>query len=53
LVRESFREKRLQLSSLDVVVMGRNKLVKMKNTKVRDQLDYLWNKAIKQSAANS
>jgi len=47
LVRESFREKRSQLSSLDIVVMGRNKLIKMNNDKVRKQLDDLWNKAIK------
>ncbi|PCJ47649.1 MAG: ribonuclease P protein component [Gammaproteobacteria bacterium] len=46
LVRESFRVKRLEINSLDIVVMARKGLLKMDNTQVRQQLDKLWSQTI-------
>jgi len=42
LIRESFREQSSELSSVDIVVMARKKLLNMDNTDVRKQLDKLW-----------
>jgi len=49
LVRESFRKTRVQLNPVDIVVLGRRKLMNMDNTKIRSQLDYLWNKTIQRT----
>ena len=46
LIRESFRKHRLQLNSLDIVVMARKSLLNMDNTQVRQQLDKLWGQLI-------
>ena len=46
-IRESFREQRSQLSSVDIVVMARKNLLNMDNGQVRAQLDKLWNQVIR------
>ncbi|MCP4273498.1 MAG: ribonuclease P protein component [Gammaproteobacteria bacterium] len=46
LVRESFRELRTQLSSVDIVVMARKNLLNMDNGQTRTQLDKLWGQVI-------
>ena len=46
LVRESFRELRSQLSSVDIVVMARKNLLNMDNVQTRTQLDKLWGQVI-------
>jgi ribonuclease P protein component len=46
LVRESFRIKRCEISSLDIVVMARKSLLNMDNTQIRLQLDKLWRQVI-------
>jgi len=46
LVRESFRELKLQISSVDIVVMGRKNLLNMDNKQIRTQLDKLWGQVI-------
>ncbi len=47
LIRESFREQRSQLSSVDIVVLARKNLLKMDNTLIRQQLDKLWDQVIR------
>ena len=42
LIRESFRQKKTILNSIDIVVMARKKLLNMDNTQIRIQLDKLW-----------
>ena len=46
LVRESFRNNHNKLCSIDVVVMVRNKALKIDNLQLRQQLDNLWKKII-------
>ena len=46
LIRESFRIKHNELKSINVVVMVRNKVLKMNNIEIRQQLDILWTKII-------
>lgn len=46
LIRESFRNKRNQLNSVDIVVMARKKLLNMDNNEIRQQLDMLLKKII-------
>jgi len=47
LIRESFRTKRTEISSLDIVVMARKSLLNMDNTEIRLQLDQLWRQVIR------
>jgi len=47
LIRESFREQRSRLSSVDIVVIARKNLLNMDNTHVRQQLDMLWGQVIR------
>jgi len=47
LIRESFRELRTQVSSVDIVVMGRKNLLNMDNRQIRQQLDKLWRQVIR------
>ncbi len=49
LVRESFRELKSQLTSVDIVVMARKNLLNMDNAQIRTQLDKLWDQVIRKS----
>jgi len=46
LIRESFRNKRAEINSIDIVVMARKSLLNMDNTQIRQQLDKLWGQVI-------
>jgi ribonuclease P protein component len=52
LIRESFRKQRQNLSSIDIVVLGRKSLINMDNTRVQQQLDSLWNQLIEKVKYN-
>jgi len=51
-VRESFRHRRDQLPSLDIVVLARPGLASLDSSEVYRQLDKLWRKLAKQTEAN-
>ena len=51
LIRESYRKRRVNLSSIDIVVMARKSVINVDNTGVCQQLDKLWARIIEKGTA--